>query len=138
MVFFFFYFTLNKLQLSKQKSVFVFVHSQLHSWFWRNGTALLSPLLLPSAFFLFLMSLGVSFFFPHSQWLLEKGFFFYLRIYFSSTFKYCSAVAFLLPHMQAKWICQELLAALGERRITYSSQATAVSLRNWSCSAVSD
>lgn len=77
--------------------------------------------------------------FPHSQWLLEKGsFFFYLMVYFSNTFKYCSAIAFPLPCKQAKWICQGLLTALGERRITYGSQPTAVSLRNWSCCAVSE
>lgn len=136
MVVFFFHFT---LQLSKQISRFVCMHSDIHSNLWRNGAALLSPLVLLSVFFCSLCLWELCSF-PHSQWLLEKGsfFFFYLRVYFSNTFKYCSAIASALPHKQAKWICQGLLAALGERRITYGSQPTAMSLRNWSCCAVSE
>lgn len=40
--------------------------------------------------------------FPHSQWLLQKGSLFLLRLYFSNTFKYCSAIPFLLPLQASK------------------------------------
>lgn len=128
----------HPLQLSKQKSEFVCIHSDIHSSLWRNGVALLSPLLLLSALILFLMSLGVRFLFLILSDYYRRAPCFYwgsiLAIHLNIALQYHS------PSLckRAKWICQGLLEALGERRITYGSQPTAVSLRNWSCSAVSE
>lgn len=69
----FFHFTLNNLQNSKTKSVFVCVHSHIHSYLWRKGVALLSPLTV-LLFFFFRCHWELGSFSP-SQWLLEKAFF---------------------------------------------------------------
>lgn len=52
-------------------------------------------------FFLFLMSFGIRLFSSFSV-ISREGILFYLRVYFSNTFKYCSAVAFSPPSQASK------------------------------------